>query len=100
MSAIELFSQPAWARLALTLLHFLWQGLAVVAIVALAARLLKLRHGPPRYAAYLACMLVMAACPVVTFLVVEVPPATQLNNEVSILAGEQVVPANVDSHTA
>jgi hypothetical protein len=51
MSVVEFFSQPVWHRLSLTLVHFLWQGLAVAVIAYGAVRLLRLRRGNPRYAA-------------------------------------------------
>ena len=79
MSAIEFLAQPVWQRLTLTLLHFFWQGLIVAIGIVAIVRLLKLRHGPPRYAAYLAALIVMAACPVATFLAVQAPRSTRPN---------------------
>jgi len=73
MDAIQLLWHPAWQRLALALLHFLWQGAAVAVLAVAAVRLLALRSGPPRYAAYLLALVAMAACPVVTFCLVEAP---------------------------
>ena len=77
---IEFLSEPPCQRLALTLLHFLWQGLAAMVLVIAAARLLMLRRGPPRYAAYLIAMLTMVVCPVVTFMLLgepSEPPSVQ-----------------------
>ena len=68
MSPIKFLSQPVWQRLGLTLLHFLWQGLLVAILVGRLIQLFKLNHGTARYAAYLFAFLIMAACPVVTFL--------------------------------
>ena len=79
MSTIELLWQPACQRLAIALVHFLWQGLAAMALIAVVVRVFRLRHGPQRYTAYLLGMLVMVACPVATFLVVEVPCTPQLD---------------------
>ncbi|HUU22129.1 MAG TPA: M56 family metallopeptidase, partial [Phycisphaerae bacterium] len=76
MQSIQFLWGPAWQRLALTLLHFLWQGLAVTVLAVAVVRLFRLRSGPPRYATYLLAMLVMASCPVVTFFLVEVPAPT------------------------
>ena len=73
MSAVEFFSQPVWHRLSLTLVHFLWQGLAVAVIAYAAVRLLRLRRGNPRYAAYLLAFALMAVCPLVTLAVLGVP---------------------------
>lgn len=55
-------------RLALVLLHFAWQG-AIVALLALAlGSLLRLRKPEPRYAFNLLALIVLAICPVATFL--------------------------------
>lgn len=59
----ETFSE----QLALTLLHFLWQGTAVALVLAILAGLLRLRGPSGRYALNLAALLVMAACPLLTF---------------------------------
>lgn len=75
MSVVEFFSQPVWHRLGLTLVHFLWQGLAVAAIAFAAVRLLGLRRGNPRYTVYLLALAVMAVCPLVTFTALAVPAA-------------------------
>ncbi len=81
MQAIQFLSDPAWQRLALTLLHFLWQGLAVTALAVTLVRLLRLRSGPPRYAAYLLALVVMAVCPVVTLCLVKPPAPMELPAE-------------------
>ena len=65
MSAIELFAGPEWERVGLALLHFVWQGAAVAGGVAGVGMLL--RRGRRRYALYLMGLMVMAACPVVTY---------------------------------
>jgi len=67
MSLVEFFSQPVWHRLALTLVHFLWQGLAVAVIACAAARAMRLKRGNPRYAAYLLAFAAMTASPLLTF---------------------------------
>ena len=67
MSLLEFFSQPLCHRLALTLLHFLWQGLAVAVLASAAVWLLGLRRGNARYAAYLLAFALMTACPPVTW---------------------------------
>ena len=68
MSAAELFSGPACQRLTWTLVHFLWQGLAVAAAVAALLWLLRTSRTPARYGLCLAGILVMALCPAATFL--------------------------------
>ncbi len=95
MSITEFLMQPVWQRLALMLLHFLWQGLAVVATAIVIVQLSGMRHGAARYTVYLAAMIIMAACPVATFLATGTPAGTHLDNPSSIRADDVVaVPAN------
>ncbi len=72
MSIIEFLSQPIWQRLGLTLVHFLWQGLAVAVLVGAFVRVLKLKQGNPRYVAYLLAFVAMIACLVVTFINIDI----------------------------
>ncbi|HYV36317.1 MAG TPA: M56 family metallopeptidase [Gemmataceae bacterium] len=53
--------------LAMTLLHFVWQGVAVAAALICLGGLLRLRQPSARYALYFAALALMGACPVVTF---------------------------------
>ena len=80
MSIVEFLSQPLWQRLGLTLVHFLWQGLAVVALVGVLVRVFRLNHGNARYAAYLLAFIAMIVSPVVTFIAIDIPisPDTEL----------------------
>jgi len=71
MSIVEFLSQPVWHRLGLTLVHFLWQGLVVAVIACVVVRLLGLKRGSPRYAAYLLAFTAMAACPALTFIALD-----------------------------
>ena len=68
MSAIEFLSQPIWQRIGLTLLHFVWQGLAIAILILSLIHLFRLKRGTSRYAAYLVAFALMMACPIVTFL--------------------------------
>jgi beta-lactamase regulating signal transducer with metallopeptidase domain len=67
MPPLDVCSEPVAQRLTWTLLHFLWQGLAVAVLLAPALRLFAVRRARARYATCLAAMLAMAACPLVTF---------------------------------
>jgi beta-lactamase regulating signal transducer with metallopeptidase domain/outer membrane protein assembly factor BamB len=78
MSVVELFSQPAWHRLSVTLVHFLWQGLVVAVIASGAVRVLRLRRGTPRYATYLVAFVIMAATPLLTFMTLRAPATPAL----------------------
>jgi beta-lactamase regulating signal transducer with metallopeptidase domain len=73
MSVVEFLSQPVWQRLGLTLLHFLWQGLAIAALFGLIIRILRLSRGNNQYFASLLAFLVMMACPIATFLTLDIP---------------------------
>ena len=64
MSPVELFAQP-WCRpVAMALLHFLWQGALVAAVLAVAVELLGIRKPAARYAASLAALIAMTLLPV------------------------------------
>ncbi len=58
-------------RLMMTLAHFLWQGAAVGLAALLAGLLLKRTSASTRYLVLLGALLVMAACPPVTFLLLK-----------------------------
>ena len=75
MSIIEFLSQPIWQRLGLTLVHFLWQGLAVAVLVGAFVGMFKLKHGNTRYAAYLLAFVAMIACLVATFINIDISPS-------------------------
>jgi beta-lactamase regulating signal transducer with metallopeptidase domain len=74
MTAIEVLSQPFWQRVGMSLVHFFWQGLAIAVLVSITVRLFKLQHGSPRYSAFLLALLIMLACPFITFSVLDVSP--------------------------
>ena len=65
---LTLLDQPAAERLGWTLLHFLWQGAAVAAVLLVALWLLRRRSAQARYAACCAALAAMAGLPVATFL--------------------------------
>ncbi len=74
----SLLDSSLCVRLALVLLHFLWQGVAIAAVAGVVV--LFLRRGPAaaRYTIWLGALLAMAACPVGTFLWLEPQsPASQ-----------------------
>ncbi len=73
MSIIEFLSQPLWQRLGLTLVHFLWQGLAIAVFIGACVRVFKLSHGNARYIVYLMAFVAMFVCPVVTFIAIDIP---------------------------
>ena len=62
--------EPAW-RLSLTLLHFLWQGLVTVIVIAFLLRLLREAPSRLRYLVLIAGMPAMVLCVLTTFLLVD-----------------------------
>ena len=98
----DVLSEPAWQRLTWTLLHFLWQGLAVSVVAAMSLRAWPVRVAHHRYLIYLSALIVMAACPLVTFVVVDVPgTAAVAGLETTTEAGGEVsrIPGAVTKHS-
>ena len=75
MGPWHLLDGPAWERLTWTLLHFLWQGLLIVAGGEILLALLRLKQAQPRYAILVAGLALMAFCPLATFLLLDIPGA-------------------------
>jgi uncharacterized protein (TIGR03435 family) len=68
MNAIQLLSAQPWVgRLGLTLLHFLWQGVAIAAIYAAGRRWTARSSANARYTLACAALMAMAAAPVLTW---------------------------------
>lgn len=64
---LELLLQPTGIRWTLALMHFLWQGAAIAALLAAALKILPHWKSPARYALSMAALALMAVCPIVTF---------------------------------
>jgi beta-lactamase regulating signal transducer with metallopeptidase domain len=69
--SIYLSAETFTERLALTLVHFVWQGLVVTAVLIAVSGLLRPRRPASRYALNLFALVAMAACPVLTFLAIQ-----------------------------
>ncbi|HUT56621.1 MAG TPA: M56 family metallopeptidase, partial [Phycisphaerae bacterium] len=102
MTAIEqILTQPWSQRLGWSLLHFLWQGIVIAALLSVAMTALRRRSANLRYA--LACMalVVMVAAPVATFCVISAGPTRdapadptgQETPDAAIDTGEHAPPA-------
>ncbi len=61
MSPLDVFREPVWQALTWTLLHFLWQGLAVAAVAAVSLYVWQPRHAHNRHRIYLSALVAMAA---------------------------------------
>jgi beta-lactamase regulating signal transducer with metallopeptidase domain len=67
MNMVEMLPDPLTERLALMLLHFIWQGAAVAVVFGVAGAILGLQGPSGRYALNLLAFLAMAGCPPATF---------------------------------
>lgn len=72
MDLLTWFDESFPLRFALTLLHFLWQGCAVMLLVVIAGWMLRRASAEWRYLINLAAMLMMVTCLPVTFALVDV----------------------------
>ena len=75
-SWIELLAFPGnelCLRFALTLIHFLWQGTVIGALVAVAVWILRKSPPSSRYALHSVALVCLPICVAVTFATVEVP---------------------------
>ncbi len=64
----EIFAGPSFERLAMTLFHFIWQGLLIVLAVSVILGALRTRSTEARYAVHLVALAAMAVAPPITFL--------------------------------
>lgn len=71
MSTFEsILREPLMTALGWTLLHFLWQGALIAAVLTVALRILRDRDANARYVACCAAMGLMMLAPAVTFIVI------------------------------
>ncbi|MBX7255555.1 MAG: HEAT repeat domain-containing protein [Candidatus Hydrogenedentes bacterium] len=74
---IEMFLASEWCgRVMLTMASFLWQGALLGVLAALAMLLLRRRSARLRYGVMVVALLLMAACPVLTYVAVSHVPET------------------------
>ena len=83
MWPVHVLDGPVWERLTWTLLNFLWQGIAIAAGVELALILLPRGRAAVRYALLVAGLALMALCPLVTFLVLDVSGTSMMHPAVT-----------------
>ncbi len=72
----QILQAPAAHRLGWTLLHVLWQGACIAALLAMAMVLLRRRSANARYLVACVALALMVAAPIVTYSFVAAPPAT------------------------
>lgn len=71
----EAFSTPVWQQIAVALVHFAWQAVAVVLLVAAALSLVSPKNAALRFRLGLLGMVLLVLCPLATWLFVRQPPA-------------------------
>ena len=71
MTILTWFDTALLTRIVLTFGHFLWQGAAIALIVLVLSVVLRKSSARLRYVFFLAALMLMAICPVVTFWFVE-----------------------------
>ena len=78
MNAVQMLSSAAWVeRLGWTLVHFLWQGLAIALLYAAARRIMVRRSSPNgRYLLACAALAAMMAAPLATWRLIQQPDAS------------------------
>jgi len=67
----DILSAPQAGQLGWTLLHFVWQGALVAALLAVALRVLRKRSAGLRYLVATVALLILAVAPVATLLLVD-----------------------------
>ena len=78
MRIIQFLSEPFWQQLGLTLVHFLWQGLAVAVLAAAIVRVFRLGPGHLRYGVYLIAFALLAGCPLLTLVTINRLAVTEI----------------------
>ena len=96
-----IFSNPIFYSLALTLIHFLWQGCAVAAVLKLILGMTSYQKPRQRYAWTMIAMIANLALPIITFSYIYTPDYTQLantpfpltiaNEAIAVINGEEVL---------
>jgi len=91
----ELLHGPAASRLGETLLHFLWQGAAVAALLAAALGLLRRASANCRYTVGCAALALLAALPAATWTTLQSTAAPVVERSAVIRAGAAAFPAGL-----
>ena len=69
MTLETIFNPEFCVRLTWTLLHFLWQGVAVALLALVTNALLRCMGAAVRYWVFVVALAIMVLCPPITFLV-------------------------------
>lgn len=69
----EFLSRPGFQRLALALVHFLWQGAAIAGVAALLLHAFRRKSSQTRYVLCAAALIALTIAPLITFCVIDSP---------------------------
>lgn len=81
----QLVNSPFLQTLAITLIHFLWQGVLVACLLKLSFTLISKSKAPLRYGAAMAAMLANLILPVITFIFYYQPTVAAISNPLNNL---------------
>lgn len=90
MIALPALSDSALQRLAGSLLHFVWQGMAIALLLTLVISLGRIKRPAARYACSLIALLLMAGCPVVTCFWIVPSSATAVSTHAMVTVASTV----------
>ncbi|MEX0713903.1 MAG: hypothetical protein WD278_16315, partial [Pirellulales bacterium] len=77
---LHLFESDFPVRLTLTLLHFLWQGCLIAGVIVAAGYCLRRASASARYAVNTGGLLLLAACPPLTYALIDVGAGNEPRN--------------------
>ena len=89
MWGMDILREATGQQLGLTLLHFLWQGLLLAILLWGVVHLFRLKRGNQRYLTYLIGFLILLACPVVTFFIVDVEQVNRMSRRAQLITDMQ-----------
>jgi len=93
----QLFDQRICLRLTETLLHFVWEGLAIGGCTLCLAWLCRTASSRVRYAVHAVSLALMALCVPITFVVIGSPELPQMEHN-SLVVSEPELSGSVTSH--
>src|SRR5262245_4022711 len=91
MLPIQWLAQPVGQWLTLTILHFIWQGLAIALFLFVIVQVFDLRQAADRYACSLAALIAMIASPLATFAWLALSASSEIRSAVHWAADPTVL---------
>ncbi len=97
----SILNSPVLYTVALTLLHFLWQGCLVALALKVLLSITSYKNPQLRYAWASCALVICLVLPIVTFNIVETPDylnSISLNSDNLVVFSEQVIPSVINPH--